>query len=140
MYHHKETTKKSFLGKTLNNIARIDESTVKISFGDGEECILDVEGDCCSHSIFYEIDFPEPAKGGVITDLDESGYGDSKSTSTVDSEEVATEKVKALFPDFYIECLSIWNVVFSTSKGDVIVRHINSSNGYYDGMTGYKFN
>jgi hypothetical protein len=34
---------------------------------------------------------------------------------------------------WYSECLSIWDVIFKTKNGDVLLRHVNSSNGYYDG-------
>ena len=32
------------------------------------------------------------------------------------------------------ECLSIWDVKFQTTNGTIYLRHVNSSNGYYDGM------
>lgn len=141
MYHHMETTKKQFVGKTLQGITRVDESTVRIHFGDGTSCKLNVEGDCCSYSIFYEIEMPEELKGAVLEDMVEGGcnsYGEKNiSTDTADSDEVAMAKVKAQGFDFQ-GCLSVWNVVLKTNRGNALIRHINTSNGYYNGMTSYE--
>ena len=142
MYHHMETTKKQFIGKTLKGITRIDASTVRIQFGDSTSCKLSVEGDCCSYSIFYEIEMPDDLRGAVLEDMVEGGcysYGEKTlSTDTADSNEVAMAKVKAQGFDFAAEELSVWNVVLKTNRGNALIRHINSSNGYYDGMTTYE--
>lgn len=134
-----ETTKKQFVGKTLEGISRINDSSVMVEFGDGSKCKLSVDGDCCSHSIFYEIEMPESLKGATLEDIIESTWEDeSLAKATADTEEVALEKVKASGIEFYPECNSVWNVVLKTNRGNALVRHINSSNGYYDGMTSYE--
>jgi hypothetical protein len=144
MYHHLESTKKQFIGKTLESITRIDVSSVLIGFGDGARCKLSVEGDCCSTSIFYEIEMPDSLKGATLEDIierewDEDEWNEvSESKKLADSEEVALAKIKANGIDFYPEENKIWNVVLKTNRGNALVRHINSSNGYYDGYTSYE--
>jgi hypothetical protein len=139
MYHHLDSTKKQFIGKTLEKISRIDDSTVLIEFGDGSKCKLGVEGDCCSTSIFYEIEMPDSLKGATLEDIIEREWDDdSELNKLADSEEVALAKIKAAGIDFYPEENSVWNVVLKTNRGNALVRHINSSNGYYDGMTSYE--
>lgn len=138
MYHHIETTKKQLVGKTLEGISRIDDSTVMIEFGDGSRCKLSVSGNGYSHSIFYEIEMPEHLKGATLKDIEESGWRDeSESKLTSDTEEVALEKVKASGIEFWPYDNKIWNVVLITNRGNALIRHINSSNGYYDGSTCY---
>lgn len=111
-----------------------------IEFGDGSKCQLSIDGDCCSHSIIYEIDISDDIKGSIIEDLSEGGWNeDSLSTETADTESVALEKIKQSGIEFFPEENRIWNVVLKTNKGNALIRHANSSNGYYDGYTNYKF-
>ena len=139
MYHHLDTTKKAFVGKTLESITRVDDSSVLIEFGDGTKLKLGVDGDCCSTSIFYEIEMPESLKGATLEDIIEGEWKpDSELNKLADSEEVALAKIKAAGIDFYPEVNSVWNVVLKTNRGNALVRHINSSNGYYDGCTWYE--
>lgn len=140
MRHFLDSTKEQIVGKTLESVDRIDDSSVLIKFGDATQCQLSVEGDCCSHSIFYEIEMFRFHKGSIIEDVLEKGWDDdSESKKTADTEAVALEKVKKAGFDFHPEENSVWNVILKTNKGNVLIRHINSSNGYYDGDTFYRF-
>jgi hypothetical protein len=127
MWHHAPTTEKQFLGRKLTSIVRISDSAVEFTFDDGCKSSLSVEGDCCSSSIFYAFDFPASCRGAEITGIEERLSGDS--------EEIAVQLLREHYPDFYLECLSIWDVVIHTTGGDIRIKHINSSNGYYDGGT-----
>jgi hypothetical protein len=151
MYHHLETTKKQFIGKTLESIAEISPSpnfddAVLIEFGDGTKLKLSVDGDCCSHSMFYEIVMPDELKGAILEDIIEgSGYNDGRlSETTADSQEVALSKSKCkakgmFLNEVYEEYeLSVWNIVLKTNRGLALIRHLNISNGYYDGETYYE--
>ena len=140
MYHHIDTTKKQFVGKTLKGISRVDDSSVKIEFGDGTSCKLSVEGDCCSQSIFYDIKLPAGGLDGAVLEdiLEGGGDEESESVTSADSEEAALEKVKASGIRFSPEYNRVWNVVLKTNRGNALVCHINSSNGYYDGYTSYE--
>jgi hypothetical protein len=149
MYHHLETTKKQFIGKTLESITEIDprpdfDDAVLIKFRDGAKLKLNVKGDCCSLSMFYEIVMPDELKGAILEDIIEgSGYDDGRlSEATADSQEVALSKCKAkgikTDGENYDDTFSIWNIVLKTNRGLALIRHLNISNGYYDGMTYYQ--
>jgi hypothetical protein len=149
MYHHLETTKKQFIGKTLESITEISPSidfddAVLIKFGDGTKLKLSVKGSCCSLSVFYEIVMPDELKGAILEDIIEgSGYDNGcLSKTTADSEEVALSKCKAkgieIDKDNYDDAFSVWNIVLKTNRGLALIRHLNISNGYYDGGTYYE--
>jgi hypothetical protein len=142
MRHHLDSTKRKMLGKTLESLTRRSDCEVDIRFTDGTAWTVSVEGDCCSYSVFYAID-PGDAIGGELLDIVEGGYPESLlSATTADDEETALKRVRqenisvSQFENPY--CLSIWNVVLRTTTGMALIRHINDSNGYYDGLTGYR--
>ena len=138
MYHHLDTTKNPLIGKTLKAITRVSDSVVCVEFDDAK-VEISVDGDCCSHSIFYAIEMPETLIGATLEDIEEKSYEEySLSKTTVDDEAVALEKVKASGIEFSPEENSVWNVVLKTNRGNALIRHINSSNGYYDGSTTYR--
>lgn len=139
MYHHLDSTKKQFIGKTLKSITRVADDAALVEFEDGTKVEISVVGECCSHSIFYEIEMPETLLGSTLEDIIEREYGDeSEAERTADNEATALEKVKQSGVDFYPECNKVWNVVLKTDRGNALLRHINSSNGYYDGCTLYR--
>lgn len=140
MRHYLDETKKQFLGKTIQSLRRLEEDAALVEFSDGTQLRITVEGDCCSHSIFYEIVFPENLIGAILEDVVEREWDEDSSLSktTADSEAVALEKVKAAGFNFYPEENNVWNVVLKTNRGLALLRHINSSNGYYDGHTNYE--
>lgn len=131
MYHHISSTKNQFVGQSLQSIDRIDQSEVRINLTNGEKWKLGVRGDCCSHSIFYDIILPQECIGSEILDLLEFVEGQT--------EEEVIAQFKDKFSEFFAstDCLKIWDVVFKTRTGNILIRHINDSNGYYDGSTGY---
>jgi hypothetical protein len=145
MYHHLETTKKQFIGKTLESITGISPSpnfddAVLIKFGDGTELKLSVKGECCSQSFFYEIEMPDKLKGAALEDIIEGGgYNDGRlSETTADSEEIALSKCREKGIEIYEDWQSVWNIVLKTNRGLALIRHLNISNGYYDGITYYE--
>lgn len=133
MRHYLPQTVKPLIGKTITAVDRIGDACVHVEFSDSGSVLIDIEGDCCSESIFYEIE-DQNGVGGVLTDIIEQSHFDDMA----DSEEEAVAKVKSGGFDIYIEELRIWNVVLKTTTGIIILRHLNSSNGYYDGSTSYK--
>ena len=132
MNHHMPSTAKSFIGQNIQSIERIKEYEVKIYLANGEVWSLSVDGDCCSHSIFYDIVIPKECVGSEILEVLENVEGQS--------EEEVLRLFKDKFHDFFefTDCLRIWDVVFKTKAGNILVRHINNSNGYYDGATSFK--
>lgn len=134
MLQHLDSTTKPLIGKGISNITREGkgDNSVILHFSDGYKVRMDVEGDCCSTSIFYEIVLPEECKNQPLTDIITYWY--DREDDGKDTEKTALAKIKAAGIEFYPEENSVWDVVFVTEKGEIRVRHINSSNGYYDGM------
>ena len=132
MLHHLDSTSKPILTKVLKDIVRHNDSyhQVKVIFEDDSYLILSVEGDCCSSSYFYAIDFPDGWTPSQITNIEEDCVG-------CESEALAIKRATELMTDFSTEEQEIFDVVFATVLGEVRVRHINVSNGYYDGMTSF---
>lgn len=138
MLQHIDSTIKKYIGKRIEAITRVNDYQVLIQFVDGTKTDLSVDGDCCSTSIFYEIEFPDACKGAEVTYIDQSEGGEN--------ERDAVAKVKAMPTQAMDEytwglsngnCFSVWNVLFKTTHGDIRIRHINSSNGYYDGCLSF---
>ena len=154
MKQHTDSIKSKFVGKKITSaILTNKENVAQIDFQDGSVLRIEVEGDCCSHSVFYAIDTPPDLNGAIILDLLASG-GDYESEcyTTADSKEKAIPQARACgmkikeTPDededeyFNVsDVLKIWNVVIKTDRGDVLIRHINCSNGYYDGDVSLEF-
>jgi len=133
MTHHLPTTVKPLIGKTIKSLTRQASHAFLLAFEDSTEVTIYVLGDCCSHSIFYGSEEPIDLKGAILEDINEG-------VPTETSLKEAGEKAQLVDPDFFLEELSIWDIVITTSKGPIKLHHINSSNGYYDGYTEYKTN
>lgn len=139
MKHHLDTTISPFLGKELMSITRRDAASVYLAFFCHKSAaitrvLLAVDGDCCSTSIFYGID-ENGASGGMLIRIEEH-Y-----TDNADSEDAAI--ARADYEGYghhmeYPDVLKVWNIVIKTTKGTAFIRHINNSNGYYDGETSYQ--
>jgi hypothetical protein len=129
MYYQDKTLENKIHGAKFLAWDRINKSTICISTDRGD-IRVSVEGDCCSHSIFYDVVVPEECYGAEIT-----GFDTQDRESKVPTEEQVNEKAIKLCGEdhWYSECLSIWDVKFHTINGTIYLRHVNSSNGYYDG-------
>lgn len=133
MYHHLASTSKQIVGRKFLSLNRISESEIRVICEDGSFTVS-VDGDCCSCSVFYDMIVPQECVGEEIFEVVEGSWFEPK---------LPEDEVFALgWPDnkYGPECLSIWDVAFKTKSGVVLLRHVNDSNGYYDGMTSYNFN
>lgn len=130
MYFQDKTLQNKIHGAKFLGFTRKDESTIRITTDRGIISV-NVSGDCCSHSIFYDVVVPEECFGAEIT-----GFDTWDRESQVPTEEQVNEKANAIcgHHGWSSECLSIWDVKFQTTNGTIYLRHVNSSNGYYDGM------
>jgi len=139
MYHHLDSTKKKIIGRKFLSAEKLNDSTIRIICEDGSFDVT-VEGDCCSTSVFYDLVVPPECIGEEIRDLierDEDSYNRVCREPILSEEEV----FKKGFPETcYMDCLRIWDVILKTKSGEIILRHVNNSNGYYDGYTDYRFN
>ena len=129
MFLSDKTLENKIHGAKFINFTRIDPSCIHLNTDRGVIAVS-VDGDCCSHSIFYDVVVPEECFGAEIT-----GFDTWDRESQVPTEEQVIAKAIALCGEhgWYSECLSIWDVKFQTVNGTIYVRHVNSSNGYYDG-------
>lgn len=133
MYSYHEPLKKVIVGAKFKGITRTDIDALRIETDRGA-IFVSVGGDCCSHSIFYDFIVPEECYGAEITDFDEWIR-----EGNMPDEDYVTKKAEELCGEhgWYSDCLSIWDVIFKTKNGDVLLRHVNSSNGYYDGVVNF---
>ena len=128
MYILSEINKK-IAGARFLGWERKNENSVMIKTDRGTFNI-NVAGDCCSHSIIYDVVVPEECFGAEIASID---WWD-RDNDAVPSEDAVNAKANELCGDqWFVDCLSIWDIKLYTATGTVYVRHVNSSNGYYDG-------
>jgi hypothetical protein len=140
MYHHAESTKKQIIGRKFLSAEKLNDHEIRILCEDGSFDV-GVDGDCCSSSVFYDLIVPTQCVGEEIVDVLENsddGWEKIRREPIVPDEE-AFEKG---WPndEYGPDCLSIWDIVLKTKSGEILLRHINNSNGYYDGYTSYRFN
>lgn len=132
MYHHHDSTKKQIVGRKFLSAEKLNSSEIRVICEDGSFDV-GVEGDCCSRSVFYDLIVPPECVGEEIIDcLD----GDDNPHP----EEAEVYKMGWGESDYGFECARIWDVALVTKSGKILLRHANDSNGYYDGMTYYRFN
>jgi hypothetical protein len=131
MYSFNESLKKKIIGAKLRGVSRTAEDSLRIETDRGN-IRVSVSGDCCSTSIFYDYIVPEECYGAEIIDFDD-WYRDGKVPDKAYVNKKA-EEVCGGEDHWFSDCLSIWDVIFKTKNGDALLRHVNSSNGYYDGV------
>lgn len=132
MLHHHDSTKKQIIGRKFLSAERLNDHEIRIICEDGSFDV-GVEGDCCSSSVFYDLIVPEKCVGEEILDVEGKEWDKEPRLS---EEEV----YKMAWGEGSFESASIWDVVLKTKSGEILLRHANDSNGYYDGMTYYRFN
>jgi len=138
MYYQDKILENKIHGAKFLAWDRIDERTIRISTDRGY-IHVDVCGDCCSTSIFYDVVVPEECYGAEITGFDAWERNEDQNTNMPTEEQVNEKAIKVCGEDnWYPDCLSIWDVKFHTTNGTIYLRHVNNSNGYYDGMVDMK--
>lgn len=130
MFYQDKNLQNKIHGAKFLGFTRKNESIIRIKTDRGNITVT-VAGDCCSRSIFYDVVVPEECFGAEIT-----GFDTWDRESPVPTEEQVNAKAIELCGEheWYSECLSIWDVTLQTANGNILLRHVNSSNGYYDGM------
>ena len=129
MTHHLASTIKPLLGKVFSRVKAGDPATV--FFEDGTNVVVEIIGGCCSSSYIYDVIIEGQPVGTVLLDIIEH--------DTASPQPEPTETAKKVFGSEGEE-LSQWDIRFKFEGGSVLVRHINDSNGYYDGDTSYTIN
>lgn len=102
------------VGKTITGMKiAADKEALLITTTDGD-CVVRVDGDCCSHTWIEHIELPAlgfPAQVTSVDDLDMN-----KEADETDGE--------------YIQ---FYGCKISTDRGEIVIDYRNSSNGYYGG-------
>jgi len=138
MLHHLDSTKKQIIGRKFLAAEKLNNHEIRVVCEDGSFDV-GVEGDCCSSSVFYDLIVPPECVGEEILDITEYDSCDKTRREPILSDE---EVYKMGWPEseYGFDCAKIWDVIISTKSGEILLRHANDSNGYYDGMTYYRFN
>jgi hypothetical protein len=103
-----------------------DKDLITFRFQDGHEQSFGVEGDCCSHSWIEHLERPLGLEGATLTGHESGG--------TVDATDDDKENPKQEGSEYRThECLQVYQDVFHTDRGDIVLEYRNSSNGYYGG-------
>lgn len=115
---HAET--KDMIGKKLASVS-LNETKDRITFrfDDGSERAFGVEGDCCSSSWIEHLEMPGDVAGATLTAVTDSA------PITQDHAEHDDENGG--------DSIEVYNTVFRTDRGDIVLEYRNSSNGYYGG-------
>jgi hypothetical protein len=140
MLHHHDSTKKQIIGRKFLSAERLNSHEIRIICEDGSFDV-GVQGDCCSSSVFYDLIVPEKCVGEEI--LDVFGKYDDSYNKIIREPILSEEEVHKMgWPDskYGFDSASIWDVILKTKSGEILLRHANDSNGYYDGDTYYRFN
>lgn len=126
MTHYLPSTIKPLLGKKFLSFEKDDPA--KIRFTDNTEVTINVTGDCCSTSAIYDV-----IQEGNPQDTELIGVVEHDSESPQPD---PIETAKTIWGDEG-DCLRQWDIRFQFTGGSILIRHINNSNGYYDGCTDY---
>lgn len=115
---------KDVIGQAVQSVELVDDGgAVLFTLTNGEQLAYQAEGDCCSSSWVEHITVPPDVAGATITSVKDD-YGVDAT-----SEQEAESRAKGE----YIDCLTVYQVAFATTKGEIIVEFRNNSNGYYGG-------
>lgn len=111
---------KGMIGRKIESVARdVDGADLCITFADGYKRRFVVFGDCCSTSWIEHLEMPNDVKGATLLSFEDSA------PITQDHDEHDQENGG--------DCIQVYNSVFHTDRGDIVVEYRNSSNGYYGG-------
>lgn len=104
-----------------------DGEQFRLTFIDGADATYSVEGDCCSRSWIEHLEQPAGLEGATITAVEDGGG------VPWDGHECRKTDPTKWANDCGHDSLSVYNTIFRTDKGDVVLEYRNDSNGYYGG-------
>jgi hypothetical protein len=113
------------IGKTVTGLKiAADRMALLFQFGDCDELIVRVGGDCCSHTWIENVELPVngfPAKVLVVDDLTLPGWFSWLRKSKYHDDNSDNDHV------------SYYGCRIKTDRGDIAIDYRNESNGYYGG-------
>lgn len=123
---------KTLIGKQIDRLElNKDRDEFSIYFADNMYIQFGVEGDCCSHSWIEHLEAPNNIHNAVILDIRNGGE------IPWDNHQCTPNTVEDGKYAYGNKCghdhLQVYNTIFDTDKGTVILEYRNDSNGYYGG-------
>lgn len=100
-----------------------NKDRVVFSFEDGTYQLFGVDAECCSTSWIEHLEAPLDVVGATITGAED---GEEVPITQDHSDHDEDE-------DHGDVCVNVYNTVFHTNKGDIVLEYRNSSNGHYGG-------
>ena len=117
----------SLLNKPLKEVKLTpNKRSISFTFQDGSIRSFAVEGECCSTSWIEHLEAPANLAGALISEVFDS------SAVPWDGHVCGNEAADGRRPCGH-DCLKVYNTVFRTNKGDIVLEYRNDSNGYYGG-------
>lgn len=111
---------RDMIGRKLSTVTLNDDgAAVLFTFDEGPTARFDVEGDCCSTSWVEHLELPGNIKGATVLSVDDSVP--------------ITQDHSEHDEDNGGDSIQVYNTVFRTDRGDIVLEYRNSSNGYYGG-------
>lgn len=108
-------------GKVLEEVKLSpDKSRILFMFKDGHSQAFSVKGECCSDSWIEHLEMPGDIDGATFLSAEESDTITQDHSDHDDNEGG-------------YQSISVYNTVFHTDRGDIVLEFRNSSNGYYGG-------
>lgn len=110
----------NMLGRPLATVSlSSDKSEVTFRFQDGGSRSFAAHGDCCSQSWIEHLETPTDVSGATLMSVEDSAP--------------VTQDHPDHDGDHRDNRIEVYNTVFRTTAGDVVLEYRNSSNGYYGG-------
>lgn len=120
------------IGKQIDAVLLDDDrDRVLFRFQDGSDRSYGVEGDCCSHSWIEHLEMPSDFKGAKILSVEDGGGVAWDNHECVQSER--DDDYRVTKEGCGHDSLSVYNTLFKTDKGTIVLEYRNDSNGYYGG-------
>lgn len=111
---------KNMIDRVLRKVSLGDgNSRITFEYADGGSRSFGVEGDCCSSSWIEHLEMPPDIDGARLLSVDDSAP--------------ITQDHSAHDEENGGDSISVYNTVFRTDRGDIVLEYRNSSNGYYGG-------
>ena len=121
---------KNKIGCALSSITRSEgaygDDRIALNFVDGGSLLFEVSADCCSSSWIEHVEGADDKEGAIF-------YGMKDGEGVPWDGHVCEDNSDTGENECGHDCLAVYNTVFSTSKGDIVVEYRNDSNGYYGG-------
>lgn len=105
---------KELIGKTVVELFVVEDNEIIFKTTEGRLLSYCVEGDCCSHSYYYEVNGIHNLLNSEIVEIEQKDLGGA-------------------IPKPGEDCVEAYGITILTRKGHCDIEFRNDSNGYYGG-------